>query len=962
MRMNAPSREGFASVGRTRLFLSGLCFALALAAGLAFLPASFDARGARRQGQLVAEVRFVNVTLARTALEDRITSAVAQQRFLMDHLVLDRDAPLDDVQRSLLGSIYNTPDVLGYYLLPLPNQPQRRFSAFRSTPQGDAARDFARILAYKLEEDATPFVEGRQQTRRFMPSSRVNMLALVETAPGRSVTWHSIAVLNLAPFLARFVEPLETSAEGGFFVVASDGTIIAHKDGTLVGKNVEDLSSGEGEGLREFWGRASQAFSGMEVVEAPLSSLIGSERKSIVWNSLRMGDERVFIGSYAPAEGGGAASSEPGALSRPLSVVLPFLLVLAGILVLTAGRRPGGGERGLSRVPSLDDAPVAAALLDVKGAVLYSNEALVAMTGRTREQLRMRTIFDLAGETPREEKDRVREALRVGARSSGFEMLFSNREADPSPAADSFWGLVSLSSPGDGFPAGSMLALVSDISELRQARLTLRHNAEALDAGKSELEHLAASQAAFLNMLTRFSECSSIEELFDVLSEHMMPIIQFRCLTLYIRSSRDSSFSVIDTGGDVVQSNQTDFLDNKKGVLGHVAETGKPYLMGDASVDPYFIPHSREVQSAVFAPALYKDFLWGALILDSERKFAFAARDRDMLSIVASYVALHAEEFSVRRELDKKAVQLRFLHGVVQKIAAERDNETLASNIVDVLCDELHFPDARFYTPAPKGGGAPVQAAGRASSDCAECARGFELEASAAMRSRTLVERMENGKVMVLAVPLVFENEVFGALAARHGAGFSASDRELLEITAEHMTTFWALNNLIAKRRHESLVDPLTQVWNRRYIMQRLNEESSRISRTSGRGAVVLVDLGDFKMINDRYGHMVGDEVLRVTSETMSKNLRDYDMIGRYGGDEFLVYLPDASRQGAEAIMDRMEKEVGRQIIDGFDGAVILDYGIAVCPEDGPVISDVVRIADMRMYKNKERRKAGLAR
>jgi GGDEF domain-containing protein len=57
-----------------------------------------------------------------------------------------------------------------------------------------------------------------------------------------------------------------------------------------------------------------------------------------------------------------------------------------------------------------------------------------------------------------------------------------------------------------------------------------------------------------------------------------------------------------------------------------------------------------------------------------------------------------------------------------------------------------------------------------------------------------------------------------------------------------------------------------------------------------------------------------------------------------------------------------MEKEVGRQIIDGFDGAVILDYGIAVCPEDGPVISDVVRIADMRMYKNKERRKAGLAR
>ncbi|HPR90532.1 MAG TPA: diguanylate cyclase, partial [Synergistaceae bacterium] len=96
----------------------------------------------------------------------------------------------------------------------------------------------------------------------------------------------------------------------------------------------------------------------------------------------------------------------------------------------------------------------------------------------------------------------------------------------------------------------------------------------------------------------------------------------------------------------------------------------------------------------------------------------------------------------------------------------------------------------------------------------------------------------------------------------------------------------------------------------------------------------------------------------RVTSATMSENLRNYDMIGRYGGDEFLLYLPDVSREEAGAIMVRMELKVAEQKIEGFEGAVILDYGIAGCPEDGINLSEVIRIADERMYRYKAERKA----
>ncbi len=103
----------------------------------------------------------------------------------------------------------------------------------------------------------------------------------------------------------------------------------------------------------------------------------------------------------------------------------------------------------------------------------------------------------------------------------------------------------------------------------------------------------------------------------------------------------------------------------------------------------------------------------------------------------------------------------------------------------------------------------------------------------------------------------------------------------------------------------------------------------------------------------------MGDEVLRVTSATMSSNLRNYDMIGRYGGDEFLVYLPDVSREEAEVIMERMERKVADQYIPGLDDSVVLDYGIAVCPVDEARLADVIKIADERMYRNKAKRKAG---
>ncbi len=943
-------------------------FLILILAGAVFsLMELLHAHALRKQEQFFSDRQYLQTTMARLALEDRVASAVTQQRFILEHLLRKNEngvfPPVSEIQRSLQSALYNTSDVLGFYFAPQPSHTSARsFSSFRSTPAGDAARIFTRSLAESFDFSSFPSNAPFAFSGSVLASSRVKMMALVEPFMSESgFLGYFVTVLDLSPFLARYVLPMAHEEGSAAFVIDGNGVIIEHKTSSLSGRNATELSGGEGDVLREAWRLMQESFSGMAGMSFHTLSSGDPGRKRCAWNSARVGANRFFIGVYAPEAEIVPAVAEMRVQRYMLGGALALLLVLI-VFVFVKKRSEVEIRRSESMFRSIfNTAASGIAVLDANGTIIICNSTMEAITGRPSKQLTRRTIFDIASPSPAEEKEKVREALRTGASSAKAELIFSRKGNDgASPENADFRGDVSLNRLEGDISGGEMLAVVTDISGLKSAEDILRHNAEALESRKKELEQVAASQAALLEMFTFFSECVTIEGLFKVLSEHLFPVIPFRCQTLFLKRSREAaSFDVLDSGGDVVLSGQENFLEERKGVMGYVAATGKAYLMGDVSIDPYFIPHSPEVRSAVVAPVMYKGFLWGAIVLDSDKKFAFGMRERDMLSIVGSYVALHLEEFMARRELDRKASQLRFLHRVIQQIAAERSNEALARKIVDVLYDELGFPGAGFYAPPPKGENAPLLIAGRSGTERDICSPGCELEAGAAMRSRTAVERSENTGTLVFAIPVAFEGEIFGALCARHDQGFSASDRELLEITAEHMTTFWALNNLLAQRRHESLVDPLTQVWNRRYIMHRLDEESSRIGRTGGKGAVVLVDLGDFKRINDRYGHVTGDEVLRVTSATMSENLRNYDMIGRYGGDEFLLYLPDVSRDDAEAVMDRMERKVAEQRVEGFEGRVVLDYGIAVCPGDGISLSEGIKIADERMYRNKAKRKAG---
>ncbi len=151
--------------------------------------------------------------------------------------------------------------------------------------------------------------------------------------------------------------------------------------------------------------------------------------------------------------------------------------------------------------------------------------------------------------------------------------------------------------------------------------------------------------------------------------------------------------------------------------------------------------------------------------------------------------------------------------------------------------------------------------------------------------------------------------------------------------------------------------DPLTGVYNRRVMNEFMAKEAERSNRTNKRFALVLADLDHFKKVNDTYGHLAGDAVLKGVVEEMVSGSREYDFLGRYGGEEFLLVLPEiGDRKAAVDIAERIRRGVEVRKIEVAQGetvTVTASFGVACFEEDGKTPEDLLVKADERLYKAK---------
>jgi len=168
------------------------------------------------------------------------------------------------------------------------------------------------------------------------------------------------------------------------------------------------------------------------------------------------------------------------------------------------------------------------------------------------------------------------------------------------------------------------------------------------------------------------------------------------------------------------------------------------------------------------------------------------------------------------------------------------------------------------------------------------------------------------------------------------------------------------LHTMYERAHAESLTDPLTELPNRRFIITHADAEIARARREGYDVAFLVVDVNDFKSINDRYGHAEGDLALRTVAAALRKGLRSYDACGRYAGDEFVLILSRCNAELAEKRALELADSVRTRLPDSEfppDRPLTISVGAAIFPKDGARYEELLAVADSRMYARKHRRR-----
>jgi diguanylate cyclase (GGDEF)-like protein len=217
-----------------------------------------------------------------------------------------------------------------------------------------------------------------------------------------------------------------------------------------------------------------------------------------------------------------------------------------------------------------------------------------------------------------------------------------------------------------------------------------------------------------------------------------------------------------------------------------------------------------------------------------------------------------------------------------------------------------------------------------------------------------------------VSLPLRADDKTIGVLNVADkvsGNPFTSYDLDLLTSIATY--TMIAVQRSEFHRRTEelkqiSITDSLTGLLNRGHFQERLAEEIERFKRHKLPFSLIMIDIDDFKRLNDTHGHVVGDEALVTTTKAIRNSIRAIDMAARYGGEEFTVILPQTSKQAARTMAQRIGRAVARTPIHSTKGDVLyltVSLGAASFPDDANTLDELLQRADQAMYEAKRRGK-----
>jgi len=211
----------------------------------------------------------------------------------------------------------------------------------------------------------------------------------------------------------------------------------------------------------------------------------------------------------------------------------------------------------------------------------------------------------------------------------------------------------------------------------------------------------------------------------------------------------------------------------------------------------------------------------------------------------------------------------------------------------------------------------------------------------------------------VLAAPVRIRNQNMGVLCAYNHegrSGFSSQDAKTLSLLSSCLGLVLENTRLSTTLERIAVTDELTQVYNYRFLKTALRREMQRAKRFRQPFALIMADVDNLKMYNDRFGHLRGSHLLRELAQLLSKQVRGMDLIAKYGGDEFTAILPQTPRGGARAVAERLRACVAEHTFPNVkNGEITISLGLSLFPEDGIQPGSLIGAADAALYAAKQR-------
>jgi len=404
------------------------------------------------------------------------------------------------------------------------------------------------------------------------------------------------------------------------------------------------------------------------------------------------------------------------------------------------------------------------------------------------------------------------------------------------------------------------------------------------------------------------------------------------------------------------------------GLTGAAARLKRPVYASDVSKDARYVQHAHSTKSQVAIPLMLRDEVVGVLDCQSERIAFFDSETIDLLTLFSQQASLalqNAHLYSLER---KRATQLQAINAIAQQTTAVMEIDDLLERVCLLIlqffpCDHvslLLLESDRLTLRSQKGKltscfelGESMAKEGGLAGRCLARGKGI-VESDVRNASYYVPGIVETTSEMCL--PLISFGQTIGVLALDSASAnaFGEVDLQPLESVADICA------NAIQNARHYAGVkqlaylDGVTGVFNRRHFELRICDEIHRAERYGSTFSIIMIDIDHFKRVNDDFGHLLGDEVLRQVSNILAQQVRKSDIVCRYGGEEFAIIVPETTAVNAAKLAEKLRATVAAWFFPGVPRPVTISAGVAAAHEHGLSRDQIVKAADEALYAAKQ--------